>query len=197
MGLFVKRVSWLVLLLVVAGPLQAREIAGVTLRENIRLDESGETLVLNGAGIRSKFLFNIYVAALYLPKPAISVGQIMDMSGHKRMAMHFTYSQVTKDTLGNTFEEGFKKNINDVELAALRPRIEQFNQLLATVNEGDVIYLDLLPGDGTRVSINDKVMGLVPGDDFYNSLLLIWLGKEPVGETLKIELLGIKDDNNG
>lgn len=196
MGLLVKRISWLMILLAMAGPLQAREIAGVTLRENIRLDDTGETLVLNGAGIRSKFLFDIYVAALYLPKPAISVAEIMDMSGPRRMAMHFTYSKVTKDTLGNTFEEGFKKNINDVELAALRPRIKQFNQLLATVKEGDVIYLDLLPGDGTRVSINDKVMGMVPGDDFYNSLLLIWLGKEPVGETLKIELLGIKDDNN-
>lgn len=48
--------------------LAALEIEGVTLTEQITLLDPGNNIKLNGAGIRTKFVFNIYVGALYLKK---------------------------------------------------------------------------------------------------------------------------------
>lgn len=52
----------------------AKEVAGVTLPETITL--GSKPLVLNGAGIRSKFFIKVYVGALYLPARARRRGDI-------------------------------------------------------------------------------------------------------------------------
>ena len=51
-------------LLLVALPAGAREIAGVNVAETVQND-SGTVLHLNGAGIRSKFFFDIYCRVVY------------------------------------------------------------------------------------------------------------------------------------
>ena len=56
-------------------PLAAREVAGVKLDEQVQL--GGTPLVLNGAGVRSKFFVKVYVGALYLSKPSKSVAEIL------------------------------------------------------------------------------------------------------------------------
>ncbi len=66
--------------------LQAREISGVKLPEQIELIK--QNLPLNGAGIRSKFIFDIYSGALYLPKKTHNIKQILAMAGPKRVLMH-------------------------------------------------------------------------------------------------------------
>jgi hypothetical protein len=62
--------------------------------------------------------------------------------------------------------------------------------MFPTVKEGDVIYLDYIPGSGTRVTINGENKGLIPGRDFNNALLDIWLGEEPADKSLKKAMLG-------
>jgi hypothetical protein len=61
--------------------------------------------------------------------------------------------------------------------------------LFRTLREGDEVWLDHLPGKGTRVSINGQVSGWVPGQDFNAALLSVWLGPEPVTSSLKKALL--------
>ncbi|MES9973153.1 MAG: chalcone isomerase family protein, partial [Candidatus Thiodiazotropha sp.] len=46
--------------------IQAREIAGIPLPEQIVREADNAALVLNGAGIRKKVFFKIYLASLYL-----------------------------------------------------------------------------------------------------------------------------------
>ena len=53
-----------------------------------------------------------------------------------------------------------------------------------------VIYLDYIPGRGTRVTINGESKGLIAGRDFNNALLDIWLGEEPADKGLKKAMLG-------
>jgi hypothetical protein len=36
------------------------------------------------------------------------------------------------------------------------------------------------------------VLGLIPGEDFKNALLEIWLGNFPADKNLKLGLLGLK-----
>ena len=109
--------------------------------------------------------------------------------------MHFVYDEVSRDKLNAAWEDGFRANLDTARYQALAPRIEQFKAMFRTLREGDEVWLDHLPGEGTRVSINGEVQGLVPGDDFNAALLAIWLGPEPVTGSLKKALLAA--DNPG
>lgn len=174
--------------------IQAREIAGVNIPETAKV--AGQILKLNGAGIRSKFLFKIYVASFYLENKTNSAKEILAHVGPKRIGMNFKYSELTKDSLVSAWNEGFENNIPSHELEALKPRIDQFNNMFETVKSGDVIYLDYIPGEGTQVTIKGDIKGHIEGADFYHALMSIWLGKNPIDSTLKLEMLGIVDNDN-
>jgi hypothetical protein len=166
----------------------AKEVAGVTLPETITLDS--KPLVLNGAGIRSKFFVKVYVGALYLPARTRGAETILRGTGPVAMHMHFLHSEVSKEKLVSAWKEGFEANLDAAERDRLGARIERFNGLFRTVRKGEVIRLDYLPGAGTTVSINNETRGVIEGEDFMQAWLRIWLGREPADAGLKQGLLG-------
>jgi hypothetical protein len=98
------------------------------------------------------------------------------------------------EDLGKAFERGVMDNLTATEAAVLSSRLALFDRSvkgLGEVPKGTVIQLDYLPGQGTRFLVNGRTVGQdIPGEDFYRSLMLIWLGEKPVGSFLKRELLG-------
>jgi hypothetical protein len=178
------------LLLLQCASLRAAEVADVHFDESITLAGVEQPLLLNGLGIRYKFFFKIYIAALYVQDKSTSAEQLVAADGAKRMTMHFLYDEVEREKLVAGWNEGFRNNLTDAQLAALQPRIEQFNALFETMRAGEVINLDYIPEQGTRVIIRGQHRGTVPGPDFNRALLNIWLGEYPVGEDLKLRLLG-------
>lgn len=185
------RIFLLFCLLVISVPADAREIAGVAVQETIKTDD-GTTLQLNGAGIRTKMFFDIYVAELYLEKPAAAATEVIAAEGRKRMIMHFLYKEVGKDKLVEAWNEGFQGNTASGELAGLQERIDRFNGLFEDVKKGDVIVLDYLPATGTTVTIKGQQKGVITGKDFNDAMLKIWLGEKPVTDSLKKELLSYR-----
>ncbi len=183
---------WLVVLSVVlwSASSPAAEVAGVQVPDTAEVTEGGSALVLNGAGVRKKFFFKIYVGALYLPERARTLDAILSQMGPRRVLMHFLYGEVTGEQLVDGWNEGFENNHTKAEMASLRPRLEQFNALFETVKEGDRIVIDYLPASGTRVTIRDEVKGTVPGKDFNDALLRVWLGDKPASGDLKEAMLG-------
>ena len=168
--------------------LQAKTIAGVDLNDEVVV--AGQTLKLNGAGIRTKFVFDIYVAAFYTGNSVYKISDINLKDQPMRMAMHFVYDEVSKEKLVDGWNDGFEDNLSDEQFKKLKSRINLFNGLFSTVKAGDVIDLDYIPGKGTLVNINNENKGVVSGSEFYKALLMIWLGEEPVGDDLKSALLG-------
>jgi len=78
-------------------------------------------------------------------------------------------------------------------LTALQDRIDQFNGYFKQdAIAGDQFTLDYIPGKGTTIIKNNTVLGLIPGEDFKNALLEIWLGNFPADKNLKLGLLGLK-----
>ncbi|MBI3563480.1 MAG: chalcone isomerase family protein [Gammaproteobacteria bacterium] len=167
-----------------------REIAGIILAEQTTLDPGAVTLQLNGAGIRSKFFVKVYVGALYLPEKIASAQQIIQQTGPWRVRMQMLYDEVSKEKLTKAWNEGFENNNSPADLVGLKPRLEQFNQLFTDVKRGDVVIIDYLPSIGTRVTLNDKLQGLVAGEDFQHALLKVWLGEDPADTHLKRAMLG-------
>lgn len=170
---------------------QALEVAGTRFDEHLRLGDNA--LELNGAGVRSKFMFKVYALGLYLPARTGDAGRAIGQPGPKRIRI-VTLRDVGVDMFVDGLTKGLEKNHGAAELAALAPRMEQFSATLKTMGEvakGSVVTLDLLPGGATQLSANGRPLGkTIPGEDFYQALLRIWLGDKPAQDSLKDELLG-------
>jgi hypothetical protein len=180
----------IVLLIVfLAAPVTAMEIGGVNLADEV-VQSDGTSLKLNGAGIRSKFFFKIYVGALYLQAPSSDSGEVINSDAGKQVYMHFLYDEVDKEDLVEAWNDGFEANGSAAQLAELAPQIESFNTMFDSVKSGDVIVLDYQPNSGTSVTIRGKQIGRVAGKPFNDLLLSIWLGPEPVTDDLRDEMLG-------
>lgn len=174
-------------LFLIVGVLEAKTVAGVSLPDTVSV--GGQSIVLNGTGVRSKFFVKVYVGALYLPSRTRSASTAIK-SGPSRMLMHFIYSKVERDKIVEAWNEGFAANTGKSELAALKSRIVRFNGMFGDLREGQQIVLDYVPGKGTSVKVAGKNKGTIKGDDFHRALMRIWLGKSPVTSDLKKGLLG-------
>ncbi len=173
-------------------PVNAQEIAGVMVQETLQTDD-GTKLHLNGAGIRSKFFFDIYVGELYMEHPSNVASEVVEAAGRKRILMQFLYDEVGKDKLIEGWNEGFSGNTTAEEVAQLQARIDQFNSMFIDVKKGDRIVLDFIPEKGTVVTIAQQEKGIIPGKDFNDALLRIWLGDVPVSKALKEKMLSYKN----
>jgi len=171
--------------------IHAQTIANIEIPDTVSHSEQSTKLLLNGAGIRTKFIFDIYIGSLYLEKKTHSAEEIYNLAGEKRISMRFLYSEVSKEKLINGWKDGFKNNLTSNELVIYKSQIDQFNNLFVSVKKGDVINLNFIPTTGTHVVMNGKIMGLVEGDAFFNALLKIWLGKVPADSDLKEAMLSL------
>lgn len=180
----------LLCLFIVNASVTAKEIAGVEIPATVVLTNSTNALILNGAGIREKFFLDIYIGALYLPARTTDASVILGDTGPASVLMHILYGEVSKQKITAGWRDGLEDNLSDKQMLALRPQLEKFNRLFEDLHKGDRIRIDYIPGTGTEVRINDQRRGVVEGNDFYRSLLKIWIGSKPVTRSLKQEMLG-------
>lgn len=169
--------------------LHAAEVAGVNVADSARV--GGQELLLNGAGVRRKVVFKVYVAALYLPAKSASAAAIVDSPAPRRISMHLL-REVTADTLVAALREGIAENHGAAELTALAPQIDQLATLMraiGTTKTGDTVSLEFSSA-GVAVGFNGQPRGQVAGDAFAKALLRVWLGEKPVDTALKKALLG-------
>ncbi len=169
----------------------AAEVAGVKLEDKAKLGNA--ELVLNGIGLRTKVFFKVYVIGLYLPAKAATSNAVLEQKGVKRAHM-VLLRDVSAEDFSDALIEGLTNNSSDAEMAALKPRIDQFRQAIVAAGEvksGLVVHLDFLPETGTRLTLGGKQQGKdIPGEDFFNALLRIWVGEKPIQNNLKDTLLG-------
>jgi len=185
-----KKVALVLILFLFLTTGEAVEMAGVNLPDKVSLPDEQSPLMLNGVGIRKKFFLKIYLASLYLKQKHADPQQIIELDEPKRIQMDILYSKVDKEKFVEGWNEGFAANHTAEELAPLQERLTRFNDMFETLVEGDRVQIDYLPGSGTRVNIKGVEKGVIPGRDFNQALLKIWLGKEPVTASLKKALLG-------
>jgi hypothetical protein len=180
-----------VLVALLAAPAFAAEVAGIKIDDRINLES--QELVLNGAGLRTKAFFKVYVAGLYLAAKKTSADDVLALPGAKRIAMRLMRDLSAKQ-LTDALDEGFRDNTPVAEQEPLKGRLAELTVVmnaLQSAKEGDVIALDWVPGSGTRIVLNGEPRGkAIVGEDFYRALLRIWLGDNPVSGSLKKALLG-------
>ena len=183
-----KKAAVIVLLLVlaIALPLPAKEVAGVSVPDTATVD--GKALKLNGAGLRKKMVFKVYVAGLYLENPSKDAASVISSDQVKRMQLSVLRS-LSSQQVGEAIHEGFEKNSKE-HMAALKARLEKLEAMIPNVETGDQILLTYVPGKGTVVSAKNVEKGVIEGKDFADALFSVWLGASPVQADLKAALLG-------
>jgi hypothetical protein len=171
----------------------ATEVAGVKFDDTVTL--AGKELKLNGAGLRTKVVFKVYAAGLYLAEKKSSVADVLAVPGPRRVSITML-REVSSDDFGKAFMDGLNANTEKTERTKILPQTMKFGEVFAQIQslkKGDQMLLDWTPGEGTQCYLNGKKIGeLMPDLAFYNAVLRIWLGDKPVDHSLKPALLGEK-----
>ena len=166
----------------------ATEVGGISLDDKVSM--GAQELVLNGAGVRTRVVFKVYVASLYLPQRANDLSGVLARSP-RRIQLNLLRT-LSADQLVDALNEGLNENNSAAELAAVKPQVEALAAIMKSfreVKEKDVVTLDFVAG-ATRVGLNGEVKGTIAGDAFNQALTKVWLGEKPVQPDLKKSLLG-------
>lgn len=168
------------------------ELEGVRLEDRIRVD--GQELQLNGLAVRTRFIFQVYVAGLYLPAKATVARVAIESKGPKRIIL-VMLRDASAEQFVESIEAGMRANNSEAQIAAVKTQIDELIAMIRAVGQskkGARIALDYAPSDdGTTLFVDGLAQGKpMAGEAFFQALLRIWLGEDPVQPDLKEALLG-------
>jgi hypothetical protein len=166
--------------------LNAANLAGVTLPDTVQV--AANKLVLNGLGLRTKFVVKVYVAGLYLEQKSSDANAIIKADEPKRIVMQFL-RDVSKKQVADGFEESFNNNSPDAK-KTMKADIDRFLDALEPIKQGEQMVFTYVPGTGTTMSISGKDKVTIAGPAFAQVLFSVWLGPKPPNADLKKGLLG-------
>ncbi len=170
---------------------QTVEPAGVKYAPSVQV--AGNTLQLNGAGIRYKFVIKVYTAGLYLAGKASTPEAVLAAPGPKRMHV-VMLRDIDANELGRLFTRGMQDNSPREEFSKSIPGTLRMADIFSAKKKlvvGDNFSVDWVPGVGTTVLVNGTAQGdPVKEPEFFTALMRIWLGNAPADTALKDALLG-------
>ena len=181
-------------LLLAALPASALEVAGVKVADSVTVD--GKALVLNGAGLRTRTMFNVkvYVGALYVTQRSTDGAAIVALDAPRVIRLTLL-RDVDRSSMLDAFRNGIESN-SPAQAAALAPKLKLVEgSFPAEFKEGQVLTVTYVPGTGTTVGVEGQKGVTVEGKDFADALFRIWLGPKPTDgglEDLKAALLSGK-----
>ncbi len=181
-------------LLLAALPASALEVSGVQVSDTVQA--GGQTLLLNGAGIRKKSFLGIkvYVGALYVAQRSTDAAAVVAADAPKVLRITMM-RDVDKESMQKAFREGIEAN-SPGQTAALAARLKQVEDSFPPeFKDKQVLAVTYVPGQGTTVGVEGTKSITIAGKDFADALLRIWLGPSPTDgglEDLKAALLSGK-----
>lgn len=168
--------------------LWARIYKGVTMEDSIEVD--GQKLVLNGMAVRTKVIFKVYVAGLYLPVKETDGKKILESDGLRRTIMHFVRG-VDANKISEAWRDGLKANTPNSS-PELKKQFDTLCSWMEAVKDGTRLVFTYIPGKGTSVEVNGKEKGVIESKAFADALFACWIGPKPgPGEGFKEDLLGL------
>src|SRR5215213_3809426 len=132
--------------------------------EGVKLDDKASVanadLALNGAGLRKRVFFKVYVMGLYAAQKSTNAAALIDQAGPKRVTIRML-RDVSADAFNEALAEGIRANHTEAEAKALEPRIQELGRIIGGVGEakkGMTIDLDWTGAD-TQVMVNGRAAG--------------------------------------
>lgn len=172
------------------------EIRGQTVPTTLTVGDT--ELVLNGGERRRRWMINAYVGALYLEEKTDDAQAIIDADAPMAKKMIITSNLVSRNRMISAIDDGFEKSTGGYDQFVeehgeeyARYRQEMLDSFEGELESGDVVIISYEPGKGLRIEHNGEEIGLVEESiEFKKAVFGIWLGDDPVQESLKEGLLG-------
>ena len=133
---------------------QTVEVEGVKFEPTAQV--GGAALQLNGADVRTRAIFKVYAAGLYVPQKTNAAAILLGQKGPRRVAITMLRN-VDADTFSGALSEGLQKNLSDTQFAGFKAQIDTLSANFKAAGEakkGDAIHLEFTPDVGTRVVVN-------------------------------------------
>ena len=167
----------------------AKVVKGVTIPDSF--NAGGTQLVLNGTGMRTKFMMDIYIGALYLKTKSADATRICGADEPMSVRLHIVSGMVTPERMAENTREGFKKSSGG-NMAPYKAGMEKFiNTFKDGIKVGDYYDLVYQPGKGTQVFKNGVPKSVVEGLAFKKVLYGIWVGGNSIQAELSKGMLGL------
>lgn len=179
----------LLALLLCSGAAQAASLAGVTLPDTLAVD--GQTLALNGLGLRTLTIFHVraYVAGLYVPQRSGDERQIVASPGPKAIVLQFLHS-ASKSAVERQFHTGETVNCGS---GGCDPADQaDFDRIVGSAPSVDVgdTFTFALTNRGVRFYANGRLLAQSSRPDLGRLFLLGFIGAHAPSEDLRAHLLG-------
>ena len=164
------------------------EVGGVNLPDSETYQ--GQTLMLNGAGVREKLWIDLYAGGLYLSKKSSDASAIIAANEPMSIKLHIVSKLITSEKMIDAVNEGFE-NSTGGNTKPLASEIKKFKDFfLEEIKRDNVFDIVYIPSEGVVVYKNDKELGVIEGMDFKKALFGIWLSNKPADDDLKEAMLG-------
>lgn len=148
-------------------------------------------LKIRGVGLLRYMAFvKVYQGGLYLPEDTPSES-VLSSKVPKRLEVEYFRSFRGKD-FGPAARKLIERNVDSQALRILQDKIDLHSSFYEDVKPGDRYSLTYIPGKGTQLALNGTPKGTIKGAEFAAALFSIWLGTNPLDETFKMQLLGLK-----
>lgn len=169
------------------------EVSGVKVQDSITIADT--RLQLNGAGIRYKGPFKVYVGDLYTTQPVKSLDELIAAPGPKRLGMTFL-REINSAEFGKLLTRGIEDNVSKQELSKIIPGMIKMGDIFAankSFSPGDVCALEWDPAKGLSIWAKGKLQAEPFKDPaFFRALMSIWFGQSPADWKLKDQMLGVQ-----
>jgi len=181
-----KKLAFALSLLLLSSPSFALDVGGVNVAPTVSSRQ--KTLTLNGAGIRKKLFFKIYVGSLYTERKVTTPAQLLADPGEKLIRMTFVHKKVEKEKIVDAFAEGLANNSPAVRSSANAKAF--LSWFTSDFMAGDVVDISLSPDGAVSAAHNGKVLGTLRDPAVAQAVLRIWFGEKPADGELKKGMLG-------
>lgn len=169
---------------VLAASVSAVEIDDVAVPDQSEI--AGAAVPLRGAAMMTyKWVFDLYVAGLYVATDAADPVA----ASPKRLRMQYV-RDIPREKMVEATDETIGRGLTPVQVAAIHATQQTWNALYPAPKKGEHLTFDHLT-DGTLImALNGKELGRVQDEAFARALFAIWIGAEPVKESVRDALIG-------
>ncbi len=185
--MFGKAIVWIAAFAISASA-SAVEVGGVQIAGKASV--GGEELVLNGAGVRKRAIFKIYVGSLYVTEKATTAEGVL-AKAPRRIQLN-VLRNLSADQLITALVDGLRENSTAAEMQAISVQTGEMAAIMKSfgeAKEGSVVTLDFVAGS-TQIGLDGVPRGSIDGEAFNRALTNVWLGEHPVQPDLKKAMLG-------
>ncbi len=134
------------------------------------------------------YVFRVYEAGLYVDAGAVSTNVLSDIP--KRLEINYLRS-IKAAQIIEIGEETLARQVSPEEMPALRDRLATIHRWYEDVKAGDQYTLTYVPGYGSELALNGRVLGRIEGADFAQAYFGIWLDPRTRYQEFRATLLNL------